>query len=164
MNTTPPTARPSGPAARRKRDTTLLWAIATFAVLVLGSALLLLMLATGGQLPTLEQGPSWTPPAVAATPAGGAVAVERPDDQPYLPGDVLQNVSGGRVNLRQTPGFQSKPAEDVIAVLQAGEIMTVLAGPEQADGLRWWRVRFNEAEGWMAERSNSGKLLLGPAS
>jgi hypothetical protein len=67
------------------------------------------------------------------------------------------------VNLRQTPGFQSKPAEDVIAVLRAGELATVLEGPEQADGLRWWRVRSNQVEGWMAERSNSGKVLLGPA-
>lgn len=67
------------------------------------------------------------------------------------------------MNLRQTPGFQSKPAEDVIAVLQAGELATVLEGPEQADGLRWWRVQFKQNEGWIAERSNSGKVLLGPA-
>lgn len=168
MTTTPPTpGRPTGSTGRpagHKRDLTLLWAIVTFAALVLGSALLLLVLAGGGQLPVLEQGPSWTPPAVVApTPASVAAEVQRSDKQPYLPGDVLQNVSGGRVNLRQTPGFQSKSAEDVIAVLQAGEMATVLAGPEQADGLRWWRVSFNEIEGWMAERSNSGKVLLGPA-
>jgi hypothetical protein len=141
-----------------------LWAIATFVILVLGSVLLLLVLATGGRLPALEQGPSWTPSApVVPAPASAAAEVQRSADQPYLPGDALQNVSGGRVNLRQTPGFQSKSAEDVIAVLQAGDGVTVLAGPEQADGLRWWRVRFNEAQGWMAERSNSGKVLLGPA-
>lgn len=166
MNTIPPAASPAPQqAGDHRRATTVLWAIATFALLSLCSILILVVLATGGQLPDLDQGPSWTPPPAAAiAPAGMASGIERLEDQPFLPGDAIQNVSGGRVNLRQTPGFHNKPADDVIAVLEAGDVATMVAGPEQADGLRWWLVRYGTAEGWMAERSNSGKVLLGPAS
>lgn len=147
----------------RQRNTTAFWAAVTFGTLMLCSVLLVLVFITGGQLPSFGNGPSWTP---AASPTGNAPSAAtsgetlRSAQQPFLPSDVVQNVSGGRVNLRQTPGFQNKPAGDVIAVIQAGQTGTVVEGPAEADGLRWWRVRFPAGDGWMAERSNSGKVLL----
>lgn len=158
----PPSPASPRPPQNRRRGSTGFWAALTFGTLMLCSVLLLLLLATGGQLPQIGNGPSWTPPAPAGSNAAGAAqaGAQRSAALPFLPNDPVQNVSGGRVNLRQSPGFQNKAAGDVILIVQAGETGTVLEGPVQADGLNWWRVRFANDEGWMAERSNSGKVLL----
>jgi hypothetical protein len=131
-------------------------------MLLLCSATLLLVLATGGQLPKIGSGPSWTPPAPTSSNVSSAAPPDAPPSAalPFAPNDVVENASGGRVNLRQSPGFQNKPASDIILVVQAGDSGTVLEGPIEADGLSWWRVRFGDRAGWMAERSNSGKVLL----
>lgn len=158
----PPSPSSPRPPQGRPRSYTGFWAALTFTTLLLCSALVLLMLSTGGQLPQIGNGPSWTPPAPAAgnAPSSAGAGMERSPSRPFLPGDTVQNASGGRVNLRQSPGFQNKPAGDVILVVQPGDSGTVLEGPVQADGLNWWRIRFVGGEGWMAERSNSGKVLL----
>ncbi|MCS6843143.1 MAG: hypothetical protein NZ528_02285 [Caldilineales bacterium] len=154
------------PRPTRRRGHTGLWAALTFFTLSAACLLALLIVATGGQLPDFGNGPSWTPPATAAPSAGqpGAVVQETVAPPPALgafgPGDPVQNVSGGPVNLRRTPGFRSKPADDVLTTVRPGQTGVALEGPVEADGLRWWRVRFPVGEGWMAERSSSGKVLL----
>ena len=75
-------------------------------------------------------------------------------------GDLAVNASAGEVRLRKTPGFQNKPADDVISTVPAGAQGEVIDGPQAADGLQWWLVRFDGQEGWMAERSSQGILLL----
>jgi hypothetical protein len=75
-------------------------------------------------------------------------------------GDLAVNASAGAVRLRKTPGFQNKPADDVISTVAAGAQGEVIDGPQAADGLQWWLVRFGGKEGWMAERSSQGILLL----
>jgi hypothetical protein len=72
----------------------------------------------------------------------------------------VRNVNAGPVNLRQTPGFQNKPANDVIAAVPSGQDGSIVDGPVEADGLTWWLVRFGDRTGWMAERSSSGVTLL----
>lgn len=158
----PPSPASQHPPQSRQRSSTGFWAALTFIALMLCGVLLLLVLATGGQLPQIGNGPSWTPSASTGNnvPSAAQADVQRSAALPFLPGDAVQNVSGGRVNLRQSPGFQNKPAGDVILVVPAGDAGTVLEGPVQADGLNWWRVRLANGEGWMAERSNSGKVLL----
>lgn len=158
----PPSPLSPRPPQGRSRSYTGFWAALTFVTLLLCSALALLVLSTGGQLPQIGNGPSWTPPAPTASNAqpSTGTSIERSPSRPFLPGDIVQNASGGRVNLRRSPGFQNKPADDVILVVQPGDSGTVLEGPVQADGLNWWRIRFANGEGWMAERSNSGKVLL----
>lgn len=150
------------PPPRKKRgSTTAFWAVFTFGGLVLCSVLTLGIIATRGAFPRLGSEPSWTPQPIASSAPGAAAAgAERSADQPFLANDQIQNASGGRVNLRRTPGYQNKPPDDVIAVIQPGALGTVVAGPQSFDSLRWWQVRFPEGEGWMAERSNSGKVLL----
>ena len=141
----------------RQRNTTLFWTLVTLFTLLLCSLIVLALAATGGQLPDLSSGPSWTPPA---PPSMG------PDQPPeiapgaFAPGDRVTNVGGSAVNLRKTPGYQGKPGSDVITVIAADASGLVVDGPVSADGLTWWRVQFAQEEGWMAERTNSGVLLL----
>lgn len=61
------------------------------------------------------------------------------------------------VNLRQSPGFEGKTADDIVRQVQAGEILSVIGGPEQRDGLTWWMVG-----GWIAESSPTQVRLLDP--
>lgn len=66
------------------------------------------------------------------------------------------------VRMRRSPGFMNKPVTDVIADLPANTLATVLAGPNNADGLSWWQLRITSSgqEGWVAERSAAGEVLL----
>ena len=149
----PPTPAPSGP---RPRTSVWIWVLLTLALLSLCSIAAMLVLATGGRLPDLSSGPEWTPPPLPTVP----LQPERSADLPFLPGDSVVIVSAGAVNLRQTPGFQNKPASDVLRAVPGGTAGTVVAGPQTADGLTWWQVRFDGLEGWMADRTGSGVVLL----
>jgi hypothetical protein len=116
--------------------------------------------------------PLWTPPAVTPTPQPAAnvseeTAGESVTEGSFQPGAVVRNVTNSRVNIRATPGHLGKPAEDVLAQAQPGESMEIIGGPEQADNLTWWRIRHAAAdgrtvEGWMAEATSSGVVILGP--
>ena len=120
----------------------------------------LILAASGGHLPDLGQAEtSWTPQTVVET----AVVVSPSrvaEDARFAVGDAVQNVSAGPVNLRRSPGFQNKPANDVLAAVPAGSLGSVVGGPQSADGLVWWQVSFGETAGWMAERSSRGVALL----
>jgi len=121
---------------------------------------------------------SWTPqptitptftPAPTATPT--PPVAELPDDLPtpvpgqwrFSAGDVAVNVNNGPVNLRRTPGYKNKPANDRIALVPSNSQVKILYGPARADGLIWWYVSWNGKQGWMAERRASGAPLLAPA-
>jgi hypothetical protein len=74
------------------------------------------------------------------------------------------------VNLRRSPGFKDKPANDIMYEIPAGSELTVLGGPQTVDDLTWWNVRFtsqfgNRFDGWVAATKASGEPLLtaGPA-
>lgn len=156
MMTTPP-SNIAPPKRRATRDRAWLWAVLAFAALSLCGMAAFVLAVSGGQLPELGQGPSWTPPAP------GAVEPAQADRQPgaaLAAGDLAVNASAGEVRLRRTPGFQNKPADDVITTIPAGAQGEVIDGPQAADGLQWWLVRFSGKEGWMAERSSQGVLLL----
>lgn len=148
MNVTPEPAKPA------KR--TLPWALLTFAALALCSLVTLMLLVTGGNLDEFRPGPSWTPVA----PAAEIVQANRPDGQSFAAGDRITIAYAGGVNLRRTPGYQNKPAGDALRTVNGGATGTITAGPVDLDGLRWWQVRFDADEGWMAERSSQGRLLL----
>ena len=90
------------------------------------------------------------PPAATSTPGQFAL------------GDKLHTLD--IVRLRRTPGFNNKPATDVVADVAKDVTATVIGGPIQADGLTWWQVNSTAptggaVSGWMAE-SVSGKALL----
>ncbi|MCO6452328.1 MAG: hypothetical protein J5I90_16235 [Caldilineales bacterium] len=122
-------------------------------------------------LPTTGQ--TWTPPPEIPTPTPPEpTPTPEPLDEPdggvsadgnYQPGDRLQNVNDGPVNMRRSPGYIEKPVTDRVALIPAGAILTVVDGPREADGLRWWLVRYEGNEGWMAETRASGPPILAPA-
>lgn len=151
--------QPSTPPEPHRSSRAGLWTALTFLLLLIACLLAVAVVMSGGRLPDLGNETSWTPSADQAAavadqpaPAGAAVG--------FALGDGVRNASAGPVNLRQSPGFQNKPASDVLAVVPAGQLGEITGGPQQADGLVWWRVRFGGQEGWMAERSSQGVTLL----
>jgi hypothetical protein len=74
---------------------------------------------------------------------------------------LISNEIAIEVNLRNSPGFSSKnDAKDVITKIPKGEIVEILSGPKNADGLNWWQVSWHGYEGWMADHTASGKRIL----
>jgi hypothetical protein len=66
----------------------------------------------------------------------------------------VQMREGEWLNLRDAPSLQGR----VIAMLRDKTPLTLVAGPHDADGLRWWKVRTRWQEGWCAEQI--GDLLV----
>ncbi len=150
---------PPKPPTPQPRDRTKLWAALVFLLLTVACLAAMAIAFSGGQLPDLGGAEvSWTPPPdqapTLASPAPSALG------QRFAVGDTVLNVNPGPVNLRQSPGFQNKPADDVITAVPAGQSGVIAGGPIEVDGLVWWQVRFGERAGWMAERSSSGVTLL----
>jgi uncharacterized protein YgiM (DUF1202 family) len=51
---------------------------------------------------------------------------------------------------------------DVIAQLATGTEVTVVEGPEIADGFAWWKLQTAEGvEGWAVERVGEERTLVG---
>lgn len=92
--------------------------------------------------------------AVAGLAAAGAA---------FALGDEVRTVTAAR--LRRTPGVTGKPANDTLAIVPAGAVMTVSGGPTRVDGMAWWRLvgvlpTLGRAEGWMAQKLPSGEALF----
>lgn len=113
--------------------------------------------------------PVWTPPPQPTTPPAAQSAPSTTGAQAtptgtFQPGAQARNVTSSRVNIRQVPGYLSKPAGDILAQIPPGGTVTILAGPRAADSLLWWRIRFdqndNAVEGWVAESTASGVQIL----
>lgn len=146
----------TNPVRNSRADRTWLWALVSFSALALCSLAVLLAALTGGNLDEFRPGPSWTPGA----PAAQVSPASQPGDLSLGSGVPVAVVYDGGVNLRRTPGYQNKPAGDSLKTIASGAQGVVVTGPEDVDGLRWWKVRFGGDEGWMAERSSQGRLLL----
>ena len=70
------------------------------------------------------------------------------------------------VNLRRTPGFVGKTAEDVVGEVAYGKPGKVQAGPQAADELTWWQLAHTDTAnqalvGWAAENGPNRSELLG---
>jgi hypothetical protein len=152
------TYQPPTPPERRASNRTGLWAALTALLLTAACLAAAALVMSGGRLPELGDTASWTPPpdqpAAQANPPAAAGGAR------FALGDAVRNASVGPVNLRQSPGFQNKPAGDILGVVPAGQVGEIAGGPQEADGLVWWQVRFAGVEGWMAERSSQGVTLL----
>jgi hypothetical protein len=52
------------------------------------------------------------------------------------------------VNLRSEP----TTGAEVVTVLNSGAVVTIIGGPEEADGFAWWEIELEDsATGWVAE-------------
>ncbi|MBK8134878.1 MAG: SH3 domain-containing protein [Chloroflexi bacterium] len=93
-------------------------------------------------------------------PAGGIAPIPEGvvEDSEYSPGQQLQvSSTTGGLNLRTQPVI----AENVIRYVGNGENVRIIAGPTDAGGVRWWRVRtaFDE-EGWIAGAIGASPVLI----
>ena len=65
-----------------------------------------------------------------------------------------------KVNLRRTPGFSNKSPSDSIYEIPCGEYVELLGDTQNADGLKWWNIKWNSYIGWVADHTVSGKTIL----
>jgi len=114
----------------------------------------------------------WEPPPLVPTPApntvdpSGSQGATGATGGLFAPGDRVRNLTNSRVNIRATPGYLGKGADDVVGLLQPGDAMEILGDSADFDNLRWWRIRFTApggalVEGWVAEATASGVQILG---
>jgi SH3-like domain-containing protein len=88
---------------------------------------------TGGQVPGGNAGnPSIAPPNLVI---GGQA--------------VVTTTKGDTLNMRQTPGLSAP----VLRILKPGAVVTILAGPQMVDNLRWWQVGADDGSvGWVVDQ------------
>lgn len=174
--TPPPTPQPTPPSKSARRVS---WFWPGFAV----GFFLLALLSLGGlalfagvsplRLTELQtQGNSWTPPPIPPTPevVEQPTVVAQPGGQEtplgFQVGDTMRNMTQSRVNIRQMPGYLSKPEGDVVAQIGPGETVELLGGRATADNLNWWYIRYRTPgnqviDGWIADATASGVQILG---
>lgn len=96
--------------------------------------------------PTLPPGPTNTPtvvlPELGVTPPP-PVFTEIRVGAPV----VVQGTGGAGLNLRDQPSL----AGQVLSTVPDGTPLTVVEGPQERDGLGWWKVQTEAgAQGWVA--------------
>lgn len=66
---------------------------------------------------------------------------------------------------RVTPGAanrirsESHTSSEQIGQIPAGDVVTLLAGPQCVDSFLWWRINYEGTEGWTVEASNTDYFL-----
>ncbi len=66
-------------------------------------------------------------------------------------------IKDDQLNVRAGAGM----AYDILARLDEGAVVTLLEGPQDAEGYRWWRVRTADGvEGWAVERADGVQTLV----
>ncbi len=73
----------------------------------------------------------------------------------------IVNVTHRAVRMRRSPGYVNKnDATDSLHYMEAGDTLVVRGGPQIVDGLCWWFVEHQGFQGWTADHSQEGRLLL----
>lgn len=101
-----------------------------------------------GVRPTPTATPTRTPRPTLVPPT--ATPTITPTPRPALAKNsfALINTGTNEVSLRA----HASPGKDtpITARLTSGKQVKILEGPQQADGLMWWRVEGDEGRGWAA--------------
>ncbi|MEM7531682.1 MAG: hypothetical protein AAF639_05885 [Chloroflexota bacterium] len=191
-----PTPKPSSPPPRKpapapvkppkprkpRRRRSFFWPGFVLGFLLIGlascGAMGLMLGLSPSELAELQnEGAQWVPPTatpiqtVALQPRNARAgdvnaAIGTAADAKYQFGQQLRNLTPSRVNIRQTPGHLGKPNGDIVAQVQPGGNIQILAGPESANELIWWRIEYTMGsgavvQGWVAEATSSGVQILG---
>lgn len=74
-------------------------------------------------------------------------------------GGQAQVITGeALLNVRAGPGLSNV----ILAKLDNGAVVTLLEAPQEADGLRWWKVRTEDGvEGWAVDSAEGERTLIG---
>lgn len=88
--------------------------------------------------------------------------------QSTVPATLESNIKYGRISteveqvkLRRTPGTSGKDdLTDLVDKISSGELVQIIGGPVQKDGLTWWEIIWNGKTGWIADHTYSGKVII----
>ncbi len=100
--------------------------------------------------PTITPTPTPTAtPTVTPTPTATPIPVLRPGGRGRIDAETL--------NVRAGPGT----GHDRIGVLLQGQVVSILEGPQEADGYRWWKIRTEDGlEGWVAQGTDEVEWVV----
>lgn len=81
--------------------------------------------------------------------------------QPGIAVGGMAKVMHKSVRMRRSPGYIEKnDSIDSIHYMTTGDVVSVRGGPQQQDGLCWWLIEHAGYQGWTADHSQEGILLL----
>lgn len=94
-------------------------------------------------------------------------SVERVDEEQTLQPPLvigaqatIYPLSGDRLNVRQDAGRSF----DIVTQLEPGVEVTIVDGPQVADGYRWWKIRLADGvEGWAVDEAEGEQTIFGKA-
>jgi hypothetical protein len=102
-----------------------------------------------GAAPIALSGPTLPPVIFTATPTPA----------PQITRGVVVQVIGDRgIRIRQSPGIDDT-VNIVLDIADPGEQFTVLDGPQDAAGLKWWQITNGVVTGWAAQNDGTTDLL-----
>nr|AGC71506.1 hypothetical protein [uncultured bacterium A1Q1_fos_1880] len=83
----------------------------------------------------------------------------------FAPSDRVRNVSNTTIDLGMTIGYWDKFAQDILDIIYPGDMMTIVGGSQEADGMIWWQVQYTNISGqtligWVAETTLDGQQIL----
>ena len=71
------------------------------------------------------------------------------------------NIMHRAVRMRHSPGYVEKDDRtDTKHYMETGDRVVIKSGPQMKDGLCWWLVEHDGLQGWTADHSREGRLLL----
>lgn len=78
-------------------------------------------------------------------------------------GDLV--IAASNVRARRTAGYVNKTDSDLLGEFSTRTTLNLISGPQNVDGLAWWRVggilsTGREAIGWAAETAPNGTILI----
>jgi hypothetical protein len=96
----------------------------------------------------------------SATSTSTAVILDSPSFENYYAKVSCREIE--KVNLRKTPGHKNKDGakDDVIIEISCNQFLELLGETRYVDGLTWWKVKWRDYEGWMADHTEKGKIII----
>ena len=109
---------------------------------------------------TSQSSPTASPVRSTATAVPGP-GTPSFDCQPGIAAGKTINVVHDSVRMRHSPGYVEKDdTKDSKHYMKTGDKVVIKDGPQIKDGLCWWLVEHNGYQGWTADHSREGRLLL----
>ncbi|MEI7643508.1 MAG: SH3 domain-containing protein [Chloroflexales bacterium] len=137
--------------------------------LALAGIAVLWLLASRSQPELLAPTPTLAPSTVSATalptapPSPSPIVIITPTVTPVLRfgGHArVANVGDTLLRARAKPG--TALSNPTVVRFPEGAVVVITGGPQQADGLTWWRIKTDVGEGWSADHSAEGLVFLEP--
>ncbi len=110
-------------------------------------------------LPPEFQNQAIAPIALSGPTLAPIIFTATPTPAPQITTGALVQVIGDRgIRIRQSPGIDDT-VNIVLDIADPGEQFTIVDGPQDAAGLRWWQVTNGSVTGWAAQNDGTTDLL-----